>query len=63
MEQYEIGAIAQTHQPKELAEKMTSVLFDSENNKLWKKNLPQAAKELCWENEEKILQEIYRPFV
>lgn len=63
VEQYEIGAIAQTHQPKELAEKMTSVLFDSEKNALWKKNLPQAAKELCWENEEQVLQEIYRAFV
>jgi glycosyltransferase involved in cell wall biosynthesis len=63
VEQYEIGAIAQTHQSKELAETMTSVLNDSEKNKLWKKNLPQAAKELCWENEEKVLLEIYRAFV
>jgi glycosyltransferase involved in cell wall biosynthesis len=63
VEQYEIGAIAETHQRKDLAEKITSVLFDSEMNALWKKNLPQAAKELCWENEEKVLLGIYRPFV
>ena len=63
VEHYVIGAIAETHQTKELAEKITSVLFDSQKNALWKKNLPQAAKELCWEKEEQVLREIYRPFV
>jgi glycosyltransferase involved in cell wall biosynthesis len=59
VEHYKIGAIAETHQRKDLAETIKSALFDAESNALWKKNLQIAAKELCWENEEKILQEIY----
>jgi glycosyltransferase involved in cell wall biosynthesis len=63
VEHYQIGAIVETHQRKDLAEKIKSVLFDAEKNSFWKENLKLAARELCWENEEKILQEIYRPFL
>jgi glycosyltransferase involved in cell wall biosynthesis len=63
VEHYRIGAIADTHQRKDLAEKIKSVLFDSEQNAIWKENLKLAAKELCWENEEAQLQEIYKPFL
>lgn len=63
VEQFQIGAIAETHQRKDLAEKIKSVLFDVEKNTLWKENLKVAAQELCWENEEVILQEIYKPFL
>jgi glycosyltransferase involved in cell wall biosynthesis len=63
VENYQIGAIAETHQRKDLAEKITSVLFDKEKNVFWKENLKLAAKELCWEKEEEILQEIYKPFL
>jgi glycosyltransferase involved in cell wall biosynthesis len=63
VEHYQIGAIAQTHQRKDLAEKITSVLFDSLKEALWKENLQIAAKELCWEKEEIILWEIYGPFL
>jgi len=63
VEHYQIGAIAQSHQPKELAQKMLSILFDADKNALWKENLKLAAKELCWEKEESILREIYTPFL
>jgi len=63
VEHYQIGAIAETHQRKDLAEKMTAVLWDSEKNALWKENLKIAAQELCWENEESVLREIYSPFL
>jgi glycosyltransferase involved in cell wall biosynthesis len=59
VEHYQIGAIAETHQRKELAELMKSALFDQEKRLLWKQNLSKAASELCWEKEEKILQDIY----
>lgn len=62
VEQYDIGAIAETHQRKDLAQKITSVLFDTKKNMLWKENLKRAAKELCWENEESVIREIYTPF-
>ena len=63
VEHYRIGAIADTHHRKDLAEKIKYALFDTEKNVLWKENLKLAAKELCWENEEVILQEIYKPFL
>lgn len=59
VELYQIGAIAETHQRKELAELMKTALFDQEKRLMWKQNLPLAASELCWENEENVLIEIY----
>ncbi|MDO8929275.1 MAG: glycosyltransferase [Bacteroidota bacterium] len=63
VEHYRIGAIAETHQRKDLAETIKMALFSQEKNILWKKNLQLAAKELCWENEEEIIFEIYKPFL
>lgn len=63
VEHYQIGAIAQTHQRKELAQVIKNTLSDTDKMTYWKQNLPKAAKELCWENEERILQEIYTPFL
>jgi glycosyltransferase involved in cell wall biosynthesis len=63
VEHYQIGAIAETHQRKELAELMKTVLFDQEKRLVWKQNLLKAAKELCWENEEKVLRSVYDQFL
>lgn len=63
VEHYQIGTIAPTHQRKELAALIKNILFDTEKMNYWKQNLPQAAKELCWENEESVLREIYSPFL
>ena len=62
VEHYQIGAIAETHQRKELAEILKTALFDQEKIAVWKQNLPFAAKELCWENEEEVLKTIYLPY-
>jgi len=62
VEQYQIGMIADTHQRKDLAEIMKLALFDKEKVDFWKQNLPRAATELCWENEEVILRKIYFPY-
>ena len=63
VEHYQIGAIAETHQRKVLAELMRDALFDEEKRRVWKQNLQKAAKELCWENEEKVLSDIYTRFI
>lgn len=63
VEQYKIGMIAQTHQRKELAEAIKAALFDQEKRYIWMKNMPLAATELCWENEERIVREIFYPFL
>jgi len=62
VEHYQIGAIAESHQRKELAELMKMALFDQEKRTVWEQNLSRAAAELCWENEEKVLNEIYERF-
>jgi len=62
VEHYQIGIIAETHQRKELAELMKTALFDQGKRQVWKQNLPFAAKELCWENEEVVLRTIYLPY-
>jgi len=62
VEHYQIGVVAETHQRKELASIITAALSDQEKIAVWKQNLRIAAKELCWENEEKILQKIYNRF-
>ena len=59
VEHYQIGMIAETYQWKSISELMNIALFDQEKRQVWKRNLPKAAKELCWENEEKVLQDIY----
>ncbi len=61
VEHYQIGAIAETHQRKELAETMKRSLFDGEKIAEWKENLRLASDELCWQNEEEILRKIYLP--
>jgi glycosyltransferase involved in cell wall biosynthesis len=63
VDHYQIGAIADTHQRKELAEIMKTALFDEEKRLLWKQNLMTTATELCWENEEEVLRQVYRRFL
>ncbi|HAQ20952.1 MAG TPA: glycosyl transferase group 1 [Prolixibacteraceae bacterium] len=63
VEHYQIGSIADTHQRKELAAIMKTALFDQEKIKVWKQNLQKAAKELCWENEESVLRDVYGRFL
>lgn len=63
VEHYQVGAIAETHQRKELAEVIKAALFDQEKRHIWMKNMPLAATELCWENEERIVREIFYPFL
>jgi glycosyltransferase involved in cell wall biosynthesis len=61
--QYNIGEITNSLEPRHLAEKITDSLNNQEKRKVWKSNLPLAAKELNWENEEKVIHEIFWPFL
>ena len=63
VEFYQIGAIAETHERMELAELLRNALFNLEKRQIWNQNLLKASKELCWENEEKILKEVYSRYV
>ncbi len=59
VDKYQVGTITDSLDPELLAKKIKESLFDQEKRKIWKENLPAAAKELVWENEEKVLVEIF----
>lgn len=56
---YKIGEVIDSHEPKHIAEKLNFMLDSEDKRREWKKNLEQAAEELCWENEEGKLIEIF----
>lgn len=56
---YEIGTVYDHKNPQELAKKITEIFELKNRYQKWKDNTTKAAQELCWENEEKILIEIY----
>jgi glycosyltransferase involved in cell wall biosynthesis len=60
---YQIGEICTSLEPEKLAESIRNILFDEQKRKLWKENLKNAAEQLTWENEEKVLIEIYSPLL
>ena len=57
---YNIGKIINSHNPEELAKSLSHALNNKELRKTWKTNLQKAASELTWEEEEKILQRIFK---
>lgn len=61
VQHYQIGTIIDSHDPKILAGKIEEALNNEELRKTWKTNLKIAAEELTWENEEKVLWEIFQP--
>lgn len=60
---YKVGAITDSLEPKLLAATISDALFNTVKRKIWDENLPLAAEELVWENEEKILVELYERFL
>lgn len=61
--QYKVGDVTASLDPNILAEKIESALFNSKKQEVWQKNLEVAAKELIWENEEKVLKDIFLRFL
>ena len=60
---YQIGEITTSLKPKKLAEKIKTTLFNNKKRDEWRNNLKVAARELTWEKEEKIIQEIFSRFI
>lgn len=60
VEQYDIGMIAEDHDPSHLANKVKEMLSDEKRFDRWKENLKLAAAALCWEKEEQKLLQIFR---
>ncbi|PKP51539.1 MAG: glycosyltransferase [Bacteroidetes bacterium HGW-Bacteroidetes-1] len=56
---YDLGTFVINHDPEMIASAIKQVFDDSDRLQQWQKNTIKAAKELCWENEENILLNIY----
>ena len=56
---YKVGEITDSLDPVFLAEKISDALENTEKRNYWLENLPKAATELTWENEEKIIRDIF----
>lgn len=57
---YQVGRITDTQDPRELSVIFNEMLNNQAQRKVWTENLEHASEELCWENEESKLLEIYR---
>jgi glycosyltransferase involved in cell wall biosynthesis len=60
---YKIGLIIERPEPTLIAENIRKALDNAEMRAVWKENLKVAATELTWQNEEKVLWEIFSPFL
>lgn len=56
---YDIACFIENHNPKHIAEKINYMLNSPKKYQTWKENLKKASAELCWENEEKVLREMF----
>jgi glycosyltransferase involved in cell wall biosynthesis len=62
IQSYDVGLILEEHSPKSIA-KTLELMLKSDFKKSHKAQLEKAAKELVWENEEKVLKEIYTKYL
>ncbi|MBN2637443.1 MAG: glycosyltransferase [Prolixibacteraceae bacterium] len=60
---YKIGEITDSLDPEKLVQSINDALQNKEKRIIWAENLPKAAKILNWENEEKIVKQIYSIFL
>ncbi len=59
VEEFEIGMILDSHEPRHIAEKIKSALSDQKQLEKWKENLKFAASALNWEKEKLKLESIF----
>jgi glycosyltransferase involved in cell wall biosynthesis len=62
VDKYRIGMKVESHEPAILASTFDRMLNDDGKLAHYKKNLKEAAADLCWENEEKELNRIFEPY-
>lgn len=62
VDNYKVGETISNHDPKHIAARITEMLADDFKLATYRENCKFAAKELCWEIEEKILIEVYKPY-
>jgi glycosyltransferase involved in cell wall biosynthesis len=62
IQHYEIGEFIENHHPEHIAASIKAMLNDESRLNLYKQNTLKAAAELNWENEKKVLIEIFAPY-
>jgi glycosyltransferase involved in cell wall biosynthesis len=62
VDEYKVGETISSHDPKHIASRIAEMLADESKLEAYKENCKFAARELCWEKEEKILMEVYKPY-
>lgn len=62
IQQYKVGEIIENHNPEHIASKISEMLDNPEQLIKYKNNTRKAANELCWENEENKLINIFRKY-
>ncbi len=60
VKKYNIGAFVSSHDPRDIAATIKEAFETPGRIEQWKRNLPIAAQEVNWQNEEKVLLGIYR---
>ncbi|MGB0882841.1 MAG: glycosyltransferase, partial [Vicingaceae bacterium] len=60
VKQYKVGEVIENHDPKHIAEKINSMLSNTEKLPTWKAKCKKAAQELNWENETVFLQDFLK---
>jgi len=55
--------VCKSYDPKEIAAVLQTMLANKENLKYWRENAKKAADELCWENEQTKVIELYKPLI
>jgi len=58
--QYQVGAFIDNHQPEDIAGKIKEIFEHGEKLKTWKENTVRVREELNWENESKIIIDIFK---
>lgn len=60
---YNIGEVIDNLSPTAIADKIKAILNDQKKLTVWKFNLEKAAIELIWENEEAVIQNIFKKYI
>lgn len=59
---YNIGLFIPDHDPTSIADTIKAGLKDATRRSVWQQGLSKAAEDLCWENEQQTLIEIYKHY-
>ncbi len=62
VDDYKVGETITSHDPKHIASRIAGMLADESKLLTYKENCKFAARELCWEKEEKILIDVFKAY-